>query len=344
VRSDLLQSWRSSLPPAAPNRFLVNIQQDQLQTLHEFFAAHGLDQPRIFPMVRGRLTTINGKTVSSSDYSEQRAKRLIEREFNLSWAREMQDDNQIVAGRWWREQETGKAMFSVEQGLAETLGIRLGATLTYDIAGAVLSGQVTSLRKVDWDSFRVNFFVIAPPGVLENYPMSYITSFHLPADRSAVINDLVKAFPNFLVIDVAAIISQVQKIMDKVVQAVEFVFLFTLLAGLMVLYAAIVATQDERMLEAGMLRTLGASARQVMRAQLSEFVAIGSLAGLLAATGASALGYVLASNVLNVAYVLNPWLWIMGLAGGATGVALASLPQLRAMLNRPPLQSLRSFG
>jgi putative ABC transport system permease protein len=344
VRSDLLQSWRSSLPPAAPNRFLVNIQQDQLQTLHEFFAAHGLDQPRIFPMVRGRLTAINGKTVSSSDYSEQRAKRLIEREFNLSWARAMQDDNQIVAGRWWREQETGKAMFSVEQGLAETLGIRLGATLTYDIAGAVLSGQVTSLRKVDWDSFRVNFFVIAPPGVLENYPVSYITSFYLTADRLAVVNDLVKAFPNFLVIDVAAIISQVQKIMDKVVQAVEFVFLFTLLAGLMVLYAAIVATQDERMLEAGILRTLGASARQVMRAQLSEFVVIGALAGLLAATGASALGYVLASNVLNVAYVLNPWLWIMGLAGGAAGVTLASLPQMRATLNRPPLQSLRSFG
>ncbi len=344
VRSDLLQSWRSSLPPAAPNRFLVNIQQDQLKTLHEFFAAHGLDQPRIFPMVRGRLTAINGKTVSSSDYSEQRAKRLIEREFNLSWAREMQDDNQIVAGRWWREQETGKAMFSVEQGLADTLGIRLGATLTYDIAGVVLSGQVTNLRKVDWDSFRVNFFVIAPPGVLDNYPMNYITSFHLPADRSAVINDLVRAFPNFLVIDVAAIISQVQKIMDKVVQAVEFVFLFTLLAGLMVLYAAIVATQDERMLEVGMLRTLGASARQVMRAQLSEFVVIGALAGLLAATGASALGYILASNVLNVAYVLNPWLWIMGLAGGATGVTLASLPQLRATLNRPPLQSLRSFG
>lgn len=344
VRSDLLQSWRSSLPPAAPNRFLVNLQQDQLQTLQVFFTDHGLDQPRIFPMVRGRLTAINGKTVTSADYTEQRAKRLIEREFNLSWAREMQDDNQIVAGRWWREQETGNAMFSVEQGLAETLGIRLGDALTYDIAGAVLSGQVTSLRKVDWDSFRVNFFVIAPPGVLENYPVSYITSFYLTADRLAVVNDLVKAFPNFLVIDVAAIISQVQKIMDKVVQAVEFVFMFSLLAGLMVLYAAIVSAQDERMLEAVMLRTLGASRGQIMRAQLSEFVAIGSLAGLLAATGASALGYVLASNVLNVGYALNPWLWIMGLAGGAAGVILACLPQLRATLNRPPLQGLRSFG
>ena len=344
VRSDLLQSWKSSLPPAAPNRFLVNIQQDQLQALHDFFADHGLDQPRIFPMVRGRLTAINGKTVTSADYPEQRAKRLIEREFNLSWAREMQDDNRIVAGRWWREQDTGKVMFSVEQGLAETLGIRLGATLTYDIAGVVLSGQVASLRKVDWDSFRVNFFVIAPPGVLENHPVSYITSFYLTADRWAVINDLVKAFPNILVIDVAAIISQVQKIMDKVVRAVEFVFMFSLLAGLMVLYAAIVAAQDERMLEAVMLRTLGASTGQIMRAQLSEFVAIGGLAGLLAATGASALGYVLASNVLNVAYVLNPWLWIIGSAGGVAVVILACLPQLRAALNRAPLQSLQSHG
>ena len=344
VRSDLLQSWRGSLPPAAPNRFLVNIQQDQLQTLQVFFTNHGLDQPRIFPMVRGRLTAINGKNMTSADYTEQRAKRLIEREFNLSWAREMQDDNQIVAGRWWREQDTDKAIFSVEQGLAETLGIQLGDALTYDIAGAVLSGQVASLRKVDWDSFRVNFFIIAPPGVLENYPVSYITSFYLPADRLAVINDLVKAFPNFLVIDVAAIISQVQKIMDRVVQAVEFVFMFSLLAGLMVLYAAIVAAQDERMLEAVMLRTLGASRGQIMRAQLSEFVAIGTLAGLLAATGASTLGYVLALNVLNVAYTLNPWLWIIGSAGGAAGVILACLPQLRATLNRPPLQSLHSFG
>jgi len=344
VRGDLLQSWRSSLPPAAPNRFLVNIQQDQLEALHGFFAAHGLQQPQIFPMVRGRLIAINGKAVLSANYSEQRAKRLIEREFNLSWAREMQEDNQIVAGRWWSGQDLGKTTFSVEKGLAETLGIKLGDELTYDVGGEFLTGHVTSLRKVDWDSFRVNFFVIAPPGVLESYPVSYITSFYLPADRLAVINDLVKEFPNFLVIDVVAILSQVQKIIDQVVLAVEFVFIFTLVAGLIVLYAAIVAVQDERMLEAAMLRTLGASRGQVMRAQLSEFVAIGALAGLLAATGASALGYVLASKILNVAYVFNPWLWVVGLIGGAIGVTLACLPQLRAALNRPPLQSLYSFG
>ncbi|HUL42667.1 MAG TPA: ABC transporter permease [Burkholderiales bacterium] len=344
VRGDLLQSWRSSLPPGAPNRFLVNIQKDQLQALQGFFAAHGMGQLPIFPMVRGRLTAINGKRVSPADYSEPRAKRLVEREFNLSWARELQNDNQIVAGRWWREQDSGKAEFSVEKGLAETLGIRLGDRLTYDIAGNVLSGRVASLRKVDWDSFRVNFFVIAPPGVLENYPVSYISSFYLPGDRYQVINDLVKAFPNFLVIDVAEIMSQVQKIMDKVVLAVEFVFMFSLVAGLTVLYAGVVAAQDERMLEAAVLRTLGGSTAQIMRAQLSEFAAIGALAGLLAAAGASALGYVLASRVLNVAYVFNPWLWIMGLAGGAAGVTIACLPQLRGILIHPPLQTLRNLG
>ena len=344
VRGDLLQSWRSSLPPSAPNRFLVNIQQDQLEALHGFFAAHGLQQPQIFPMVRGRLTAINGKTVSSAKYSEQRAKRLIEREFNLSWARNMQDDNQIVAGHWWREQDLGKAVFSVEKGLAETLGIRLGDELSYDIGGTMLSGQVTSLRTVDWDSFRVNFFVIAPPGLLENYPVSYITSFYLPGDRLAVVNDLVKAFPNFLVIDVAAIMSQLQKIMDKVVLAIEFVFLFSLGAGLIVLYAATLAAQDERMLEAVMLRTLGASRRQILRAQLAEFVMIGGLAGFLAATGASALGYVLASKVLNVAYVFNPWLWVIGTTGGAVLVILACFPQLRSVLSTPPLRTLPNFG
>ncbi|HVS26080.1 MAG TPA: FtsX-like permease family protein [Burkholderiales bacterium] len=344
VRGDLLQSWRASLPADAPNRFLVNIQPDQLPSLKEFFASHRFDVPRFFPMVRGRLTAINNQRVSSSDYPDERAKRLIEREFNLSWAARMQEDNQIVEGAWWAEKEHSQSQFSVEQGLAETLGIRLDDTLAYDIAGATIRGRVTSLRKVDWDSFRVNFFVIAPPGVLESYPVSYITSFHLPPQRAPIINDLVKAFPNFLVIDVEAILAQVQKIMDQVVQAVEFVFLFGLFAGLMVLYAAIVATQDERLLEAGMLRTLGASRGQVLRAQLAEFAAIGALAGLLAAAASSALGLVLAEKILNIPYAFNPWLWLLGVVGGGAGVPLASWPQLRAILLRPPLQTLRGFG
>ncbi|MGH8743940.1 MAG: ABC transporter permease [Burkholderiales bacterium] len=344
VRGDLLSSWQASLPADAPNRFLVNIQPDQLSSLKAFFASHSFEAPQFFPMVRGRLTTINYRRVSSSDYADERAKRLIEREFNLSWAAQMQEDNQIVAGSWWSGTEHDHTQFSVERGLAETLGIRLGDRLTYDIAGTAIEGRVTSLRKVDWDSFRVNFFVIASPGVLENQPVSYVTSFHLPPQRAALINDLLKVFPNFLVIDVEAILAQVQKIMDQVVRAVEFVFLFSLSAGLMVLYAAIVATQDERLLEAGMWRTLGASRRQVMRAQLAEFVVIGALAGLLAAAASSALGGVLAEKILNIPYAFNPWIWLLGVVGSGVGVPLASWPQLRTILLRPPLQTLSRFS
>src|SRR6187455_1143080 len=211
IRDDLLQNWRTSIPPDAPNHFLVNIQQDQLQPLAEFFERHKMAQPPVFPMVRGRLTAINDKSIASQDFVDIRAKRLVEREFNLSWAEEMQSDNQIVKGRWWKEGDKGKPVLSMEEDIAKTVGIKIGDVLTYDVAGSTFSAEVISLRKVNWDSFRVNFFVVTPPGVLENYPASYITSFHLPPGQLEVTNQMIKAFPNLLVIDVASIISQVQK-------------------------------------------------------------------------------------------------------------------------------------
>jgi putative ABC transport system permease protein len=341
VRGDLLASWKKSLPPDAPNRFLVSIQPDQVEPLREFFAEQGLPALEIFPMIRGRLVTLNGRPVSSADYPEERAKRLIDREFNLSWASRMQSDNRLVSGNWWGDSERGKRLFSVEEGIAQTLGIHLGDRLVYDIGGERLEGTVSSLRKVEWDSFHVNFFVVTPPGVLEPFPMSYVTSFHLPADHSAALDTLVKRFPNFVVIDVASILTQIQQIMDQVVRAVEFVFLFGLLAGLIVLFAAISATHDERMLDAAIMRTLGASSRQIMATQAAEFAAIGALAGLLAAIGASALGWVLASRVLNVAYTFNPWIWLVGFSGGTLGVLAAGLIGTRRALSAAPMTLFR---
>lgn len=341
VRGDLLASWKKSLPADAPNRFLVSIQPDQVEPLREFFAEQGLPPLEIFPMVRGRLVILNGRPVSSADYPEERAKRLIDREFNLSWAKRMQSDNRLVSGNWWRDSERGKRLFSVEEGIAQTLGIHLGDRLVYDIGGERLEGTVSSLRKVEWDSFHVNFFVVTPPGVLEPFPMSYVTSFHLPADHSAAMDTLVKRFPNFVVIDVASILTQIQRIMDQVVRAVEFVFMFGLLAGLIVLFAAISATHDERMLDAAIMRTLGASSRQMMATQAAEFAAIGALAGLLAAIGASALGWVLASRVLNVAYTFNPWIWLVGFTGGTLGVLAAGLIGTRRALLAAPMTLFR---
>jgi len=200
------------------------------------------------------------------------------------------------------------------------------------------------LRKVEWDSFRVNFFVVTPSGVLDGYPSSYVTSFHLAPERSALMDQLVKRFPNFLVIDVAAVLSQVQRMMDQVIKAVEFVFLFGLLAGLVVLFAAISATHDERVFDAAIMRTVGATGRQMLSAHAAEFAAIGALAGLLAAIGASILGWVLATRVLNVPYSISPWVWVVGLLGGTGGVLIAGLLGTRRVLRTPPMQIFRQAG
>jgi putative ABC transport system permease protein len=341
VRGDLLASWQGSLPPQAPNRFLVNVQPDQLEPLKAFFAAEGVSAPAFYPMVRGRLTQINGRSVSSVDYAEERAKRLIDREFNLSWAQRPQADNRIVAGRWWAPEERGQPLFSVEEGIAQTLGIGMDDRLTYEIGGTRLEGRVASLRKVDWDSFHVNFFVVTPPAVLDPFPATYVTSFHLPADQSARMDRLVKRFPNLLVIDVTAILDQIKRIMDQVVGAVEFVFLFGLLAGGVVLFAAISATQDERAFDAAILRTLGATGRQMLAVSVAEFAAIGALAGLLAAIGATILGYFLASRVLNVAYTIDPMVWAVGLIGGMAGVLLAGLLGTLRVVRTPPMTIFR---
>lgn len=342
VRSDLLASWQRTLPPDAPNRFLVSIQPDQVDPLGHFFARNRLPAPTLYPMVRGRLVEINGRAVSSRNYVDERAKRLIDREFNLSWAARMQPDNVIVSGRWFADSDRGKAVVSVEEGIAQTLGMKMGDRLVYDVSGSRLEVQIASVRKVEWDSFRVNFFVVAPPGVLENYPASWVTSFHLAQERSPLMDELVREFPNLLVIDVAAILAQVQRMMDQVVRAVEFVFLFSLVAGVLVLLAAVSATHDERRYDAAVMRTLGAAGRQLRAVQVAEFGFIGALAGFLAAVGATAIGWVVATEVLNVPFTVNPAVWAAGLAAGALGVTVAGVLGTRQVLRTPPMQVFRA--
>jgi len=343
IRHDLLSAWKTSLPPDAPNRFIVNIQPGQVEPLRAFFVNNGVKQPELFPMVRGRLTHINDQPVSAASYPDERARRLVEREFNLSWAERMQADNQITAGRWWSAGRPGP-QFSVEAGLSQTLGMNLNDQLTFDIAGTPVTARVTSLRKVDWDTFNVNFFVIAPPGMLDVQSATFVTSFHLPPGNAPLLASLVREFPNLLLIDVASVMEQVQRIMDQVARAVQFIFLFTLLAGLTVLYAAIASTQDERLYQATIMRTLGASRAQLRHAIVAEFAVLGALAGLLAAAGASALGYVIATQVLNLDYAFNPLVWLIGTAAGALGISVAGYAGTRSVLNVAPMKALRAVA
>jgi len=343
VRGDLLAAWQRALPPDAPNRFVVNVQPDQTDGVARFFRERSIAPPALYPMVRGRLTQVNGRAVSADTYQDDRARRLVDREFNLSWADRMRSDNRIVAGRWW-DAGSARDQLSLESGIAQTLGLGLGDRLTFDVAGSPIEVTVTSLRKVSWDSFNVNFFAIVPPGLLDGQPAVYVTSFYLPPRNADLLNAFVQRFPNVLVIDVAQVMAQVQRMMDQVARAVQFVFLFTVLAGLVVLYAAIASAQDERLYQATLLRTLGATRAQLLRATLAEFIVTGTLAGLLAAAGATGLGYFVATRLLNLEYSYSPLVWVAGVAGSAVAISAAGYLGTRRVLRARPLQMLRELA
>ena len=336
---DLLDSWKSRMPPDAPNRFLINIQPEQREALLAFLAERGVAAPLLEPMIRGRLVAVNGGAVVPGNYADERAQRLVEREFNLSWSAALPTGNAVTAGRW--HGAAAATEFSVEQGLAQTLGLKLGDELVYDIAGERLTARVTSLRRLDWDSMRVNFFVIAPPGALEKFPASYITSFHLAPGRADVVNALVQRFPNITVIDVDTLVRQLHATFDQVARAVQAVFGFALFAGILVLIAALQSGQDERAADLGLMRALGARHAQVRAAVLAEFAVLGGIAGLLGGLGAAGISWALAELVFHLDFVPAPGLPLIGAALGLAGASLVGLFGSGRALRAPPLLVLR---
>jgi putative ABC transport system permease protein len=333
ARDDLLASWRHRIPADAPNRFVINLQADQREAFAAFFTGRGLPAPVTEPMVRGRLVAVNGEVRRPADFADERAQRLMEREFNLSWKRELPPGNEVVAGKWYGADHTPQ--FSVEEGLAQTLGLKVGDELRYEVAGVPLAARITSLRKLDWDSMRVNFFVVAPPGLLEKYPASYITSFHLPDGQAKLVGELVGSFPNITVIDVAAVVRQLQDSLDQVAHAVQALFGLALAAGMAVLYAALQASSDERQRELAVMRALGAQSRQLRRILLAEFAALGALAGLLAGIGAAGIGWALGRFAFHLDYLPSPWLPVAGMLAGIVGVVAAGLWATRQAVSRP---------
>lgn len=345
VRGDLMHTWRASLPPDAPNQFIVNVLPDQVEGVRAQMAAVSARDATLYPMVRGRLTAVDGRPFDTAKFDDARSRRLAEREFNLSSLASLPPTNRIVAGEFWKPDAPRDTGMSLEEGIAKSLKLKLGDTLTFDIAGTPLTATITSLRKVDWDSFQPNFFTLFPPHALDNLPTSYLGAVRVPvnAEGTAWVSALVARYPNVLVIDVGDVIRQVQTIMDQVSRAIEFVFLFTLAGGLLVLQAAIASTQDERRFDAAVLRTLGASRSQLNAAQVAEFLLLGALAGLLAAAGASIVGYLLADRVFNIGFHFNAMLWLYAVLGGGGAVAFAGWLGTRDTLNRPPIDVLRQL-
>jgi putative ABC transport system permease protein len=340
VRTDLFSAWQKSLPPDAPNRFLINIQQDQIETIQSLVPKTANGKPvAVYPMVRGRLVAVNGKTVTAKDFPDERAKRLVDREFNLSASASLPPANKIIAGDYYGANDRG--VMSIEEGIATTLNLKLEDRVTFDVAGEQVEVRITSLRKVDWDSFRVNFFALIPEATLAPLPKSYITAFHLPERDTQTLASVVNAAPNVLAIDVSEMMARVRSIVDQVARALEFVFAFTLLAGLLTLYTAVIATQDERRYDTALIRTLGGTRSQIRSSLIAEFTTLGGAAGLLGVAGSVVLTWALASRILKIDFIASPTVWIVGFALATGLTLLAGWLGTRSVLTTPPIQVLR---
>jgi putative ABC transport system permease protein len=365
LRTDLVASWRQATPADAPNRFVINVMPDQSDAFQKTLRDAGVGKFDWYPMIRGRLLAVNGKPVSPDDYTEDRAKRLVDREFNLSNSAEAPPHNSIVAGAW----TPGAAgEVSVEEGLAETLGLRLGDTMRFDIGGMQNDARITSLRKVDWGSLHANFFVMYTVNALPEVPVTYMGAFRAPeiwpprspASRgplppegapstlgrpgggsASFDNALVRSFPNVTNVDMSATINQVQRVLDQVIRAVEFLFGFTLAAGLVVLFAAVTATREERAREFAVMRAVGARASLLRQVQRAELVGVGLLAGFLASVVASAIGWGLARYVFDFTWTASPLVPLGGAAAGAVLALAAGWWGLRDVLRRPVVDTLR---
>jgi putative ABC transport system permease protein len=337
LRTDLIGSWRKATPPDAPNRFVINVMPEQSDAFQQMLKGSGVTRFDWYPMIRGRLVAVNGRAVSPDDYAEDRAKRLLDREFNVSFNARLPQQNLVVGGQW-QEEEIGA--ISVEEGIAKTLNLKLGDTLRFDIGGMQNESKVTSLRKVDWGSMRANFFVMYPVSRLDDVPTTYMGAFKAPATKGFD-NALVRQFPNVTNVDMTTTIAQVQRVLDQVIGAVEFLFGFTLAAGMVVLFAAVTATREERAREYAIMRAVGAKSSLLRQVQRAELAGVGMLAGFLASMVAAAVGWALAHYVFEFEWTVSLWVPVLGALAGAVLALAAGWWGLREVLNRPVVETLR---
>jgi len=342
IRNDLNSDWRHTLPANLPNFFFINIPPADRGRFIDFLHARGARTTRVMPMIRGRLTAIGQHPIEDLRFEGERAENFATREQNLTWTSELGADNRVVAGTWFTQADFGKPLVSISTEIEESLGVHVGDHLSFDIAGESFEVTVASVRKVKWDSFQPNFFIIFAPGVLEDTAGSYLTSAYFNAANSRPLAQLAHMFPSVSIFNIDDLLAQVRSVLDKAVLAVQSVFIFTLFAGLTVMLAAVQSSRDERRYESAMLRTLGASRGTVLQGILAEFITLGLLAGILAAAGASVAAYFMTTRVLELHYSFALWVWAAGLFGGALLVSLSGWAATRSVVNQPPMITLRA--
>lgn len=354
IRTELLDEWKKQLPDDAPNHFLINVQDYEVETLNDLLAKNQVQTSGIFPMVRGRVTELNGHAVSEVLSKEEYSKaRALRRELNLTWMESLPNANSLVAGDWWdgsglddsKSEASQKApvKISISTEIQQMARLKLGDSLLFDIGGLTVEGQVANIRKIQWDSFQPNFFVIFEPQGLQDFPASYITSFHIDSSQKPLLAELLEAMPTVTIIELDKIMEQVQKILEQVTLAIEFIMLFVLLAGIAVLYAVLQSSKDERVLSATLLKTLGAKNRFIRTSLIAELAMLGVFSGILAVLASEILVSALYMNALDLDAKLHPWIWLWVPLAGAIFIAAAGWFGVRGLLKQPASQVLRQM-
>ncbi len=341
VRNDVLSAWQQQVPDDAPNFFLVNIQPHEVDSMQTFLTARGVTGNSLYPMIRARLESINSTPVGEIEFSNSHSERFAQRDHNLSYLAAPRADNEITKGEWWQT-ETNETYFSIEEDFASDLNLAIGDQLQFRVADKVVKGEVKNLRKVEWESFAVNFFVVGTPFGLVDKPASFVSSVYVPSDQGSFVRELVSEFGGVTVLEIGTLLERVTGIIDRAALAVQYVFLFTLLAGVLVLWASVLASRRERFREAAILRTLGASRSYLASSATREFALIGFLSGLVASSVAAIIAWLVVERVMGLPYEFNPWLWLIGIGAGVVGVLVAGKLATKPVLNQLPIAVLQS--
>ena len=346
VRTALLAEWRAQIPQNAPNHFLINVAADEVGAVQNLLHAHADYDGRLFPMIRGRVVSVNGEPAGK--WRGRDGKRGedwgpgLGSERNLTWADTVPGDNVLEEGDWWSP-DTPEALISVEVDYARGAGLRLGDMLEFDIGGLPVSARVANLRRVKWDSLQPNFFIVFSRSALARFATTHMTSFHLEPDRKRFLNRLLAAHPTITVIEVDAIIAQVELIIARVTLAIELILGLVLAAGALVLIASIQASHETRMKEHALVRALGGTRKLIAGALVGEFAVLGAFAGIVAVIGAEVTVFALQTRVFELDYEIHPWLWIVGPAVGMALIASVGYLGTRKLVSSPPLLVLREL-
>ncbi|HAA45898.1 MAG: ABC transporter permease [Halomonas sp. 54_146] len=363
VRGDLLTTWQDQLPENTPNYFAINIQPSERDPFEAAVSPRVETQSTLYPMVRGRVIAINNQAPRDAVPPDARGDNALRRELNLTWQAELPEGNVVVAGEWFSAQQMGEEVnqgwmsaveatpqqaapvpISMEDGLAERLGLDIGDEMTFSVGSDEITTHITSLRSLNWDSFQPNFFVIFPPGVLEQFGHSYITAFHLPEAEQGLIRELITDFPGVSLLNVDAILGQVRDVLTQVTRAVELVLALVLLAGISVLYAALTASRPARAHESGLLRVFGAGSRMISRVQGAEYALLGFASGLMGAVLAELATAALYIYWLDLTPRLHLGLWVLLPLGGALLIGVIGHALSRGLRRQAPAASLGLIG